>query len=198
VRREVRKDAITEIDPALKPAVWQNRLHFKTQPRALTKVLQCADWSEPSVVAEVHRLLKIWEPLSPYESLELFDAAFSDPGVRAYAVQRLGTLENPVDFSDLLLQLVQVIKHEPYHDSPLVRLLLKRALEHKDIVGYALFWGLKAEAYLPEIQQRFLLLVEAYLRGCGRVYRTVLVDQVHIMDTLTRIALGLVEVIFEN
>jgi len=42
----------------------------------------------------------------------------------------------------ILLQLTQVLKYELYHDSPLCRFLLQRALLSKQ-VGHTLFWYLK-------------------------------------------------------
>ena len=73
-------------------------------------------------------MVREWRSLSSTDALELFDARYADPVVRAYAVERLASLNNG-DLVDLLLQLVQVLKYEPYHDSPLARFLLRRALE---------------------------------------------------------------------
>lgn len=58
-----------------------------------------------------------------------------------------------------------VLKHESHHDSALARFLLRRALKNKKI-GHSFFWHLKAELHLTQVAQRFVLLLEAYLRGC--------------------------------
>ena len=60
----------------------------------------------------------------------------------------------------------QVLKFEPYHDSALARFLLKKALQSKKI-GHFFYWYLRSEMDLPEFNQRFGILLEAYLRGCG-------------------------------
>ncbi|XP_035770554.1 phosphatidylinositol 4,5-bisphosphate 3-kinase catalytic subunit gamma isoform [Neolamprologus brichardi] len=75
------------------------------------------------------------------------------------------------DFRKQLLCLcvcvLQAVKFEPYHDSALVRFLLKRALRSKRI-GHFLFWFLRSEiAQSKHYQQRYAVLLEAYLRGCG-------------------------------
>ena len=49
----------------------------------------------------------------------------------------------------LLLQLVQAVKHEPYHDSALARTLVCRALLSPVTVGRPLFWRLRSEAVRP-------------------------------------------------
>ena len=61
---------------------------------------------------------------------------------------------------------VQVLKFEPYHDSALARYLLSRALQSKRI-GHFFYWYLRSEMDTPEFSQRFGILLEAYLRGCG-------------------------------
>jgi hypothetical protein len=191
VLAEIEKDSLEALSETIKPELWRVRWCLRDRPRALAKLLQCVRWWEPADVAEAHALLREWRPLSSTDALELFDARYADPAVRAYAVERLFTLSDGA-LVDLLLQLVQVIKYEPYHDSPLARFLVHRALQAKDIVGYPLFWHLRSEAHVPEISQRFLLLTETYLRGCGRVYRNTLVDQVRLLSELNDIGNRLV------
>lgn len=85
---------------------------------------------------------------------------------------------------------LQAVKFEPYHDSSLVRFLLKRALRvtssarvcvsspllsslppvslQSKRIGHFLFWFLRSEiAQSMHYQQRYAVLLEAYLRGCG-------------------------------
>lgn len=117
------------------------------------------------------------------DALELLDAKFADAAVRQYAVDCLDDLSNE-QLCDYLLQLVQVgllspvlknwlnidgskvLKYELYHDSALSRFLLRRALRSRE-VGHALYWYLKSEMHVPTITERYGLLLEAYLRGCG-------------------------------
>ena len=58
------------------------------------------------------------------DALELLDIRFSDLVVREYAVRQIDQLPDH-ELAEVLLQLVQVLKYEPYHDSPLARMLLR-------------------------------------------------------------------------
>jgi phosphatidylinositol-4,5-bisphosphate 3-kinase len=68
--------------------------------------------------------------------------------------------------SDRVVVHVKVLKYELYHDSALSRFLLRRALRSKEL-GHMLYWYLKSEVHVPTIAERYELLLEAYLRGCG-------------------------------
>jgi len=85
-----------------------------------------------------------------------------------------------------LMQLVQVLKYEPYLDSDLARFLLRRALKNQR-VGHFFFWYLRSEMHLPEASIRFGLLLEAYCRGCGSHMKE-LASQVSSMGQLVQIA----------
>lgn len=61
------------------------------------------------------------------------------------------------------------------------------------MVGYPLFWLLRSESHVPEVSQRFQLLTESYVRGCGRVYRQTLFDQVRLLDDFAGIATKLTQ-----
>ena len=110
--------------------------------QALAKLLHATNWSQRENVAEVHRLLPLWRCPTPENALELLDSSFGDPVVRRYAVECLNELSDHA-LSVYLLQLVQVLKYEPFHDSALGRFLLKRAVANRTL-GHAFFWLLKA------------------------------------------------------
>ena len=55
----------------------------------------------------LHRLLKVWKPITLEVALELLDYHFSDDRVRSLAVQRLEKLSNE-ELMVFLLQLTQV------------------------------------------------------------------------------------------
>jgi phosphatidylinositol-4,5-bisphosphate 3-kinase len=148
-----------------KHLLWKYREFCKTQPKALPKFLQAVPKANRFAVQEMYRLMAIWAPMSPLDALELLDAKYADAKIREYAVNRIDDLPND-DVVDYLLQLVQVLKYEPYHDTALARFLLRRALNSK-IIGHHFFWFLKSEIHVQEISERFGLLLEAYLRGCG-------------------------------
>jgi len=151
----------------------------------LPKFLQATAYSDFFSVQEMHSLLPQWTPPKPIDALELLDSKFADPVVRQFAVQCLEPLGED-EFMDYLLQLVQVLKYEPYHDSALARFLLTRALKNRH-VGHAFFWYLRSEMDVPEISERYGLLIEQYLRGCGS-HLISLKKQNNILKDLTNVA----------
>lgn len=63
-----------------------------------------------------------------------------------------------------LLQLAQSIKHEAYLNCDLVIFLIERALKNQRI-GHFFFWHLRSEMHVPCIQNKFGLILEAFLKG---------------------------------
>jgi len=53
--------------------------------------------------------------------------------------------------------------------------------------GHALFWHLKAGLHVPQVAERYCLLLEAYLRGCGD-HRKELIKQVELTNQLVVVA----------
>uniref|UniRef100_A0A8C1IHI3 Phosphatidylinositol 4,5-bisphosphate 3-kinase catalytic subunit gamma isoform n=1 Tax=Cyprinus carpio TaxID=7962 RepID=A0A8C1IHI3_CYPCA len=146
---------------------------------------------EKKAVAITHCLLErstVWDRKSHDVglALQLLDCHFSDENVRTLAVRKLETLEDD-DVLRYLLQLVQAVKFEPYHDSALARFLLKRALRSKRI-GHFLFWFLRSEiAQSMHYQQRYAVILEAYLRGCGEAMLQDLRKQVEMTEALQKV-----------
>ena len=80
-------------------------------------------------------------------------------------------------------QLVQALKYELFHNSPLAEFLLEKALSNTRVVGHAFFWALKASLDRPEGElkriekrkgpfnqsvERFFLILERFLMCCGQ------------------------------
>ena len=89
------------------------------------------------------------------------------------------------DVLDLLLQLVQSLKYEPYIQSGLVMFLLRRALTNR-LIGHYFFWHLRSEISGKSgwLDMRFGLVLEAYCRGlCGHLKD--LNKQVEALEKLT-------------
>uniref|UniRef100_A0A674AEM2 Phosphatidylinositol 4,5-bisphosphate 3-kinase catalytic subunit gamma isoform n=1 Tax=Salmo trutta TaxID=8032 RepID=A0A674AEM2_SALTR len=170
-------ESIVETDPLHplsqedKELLWHFREECMRHPRAYPKLLGSVRWGRQEAVLATHRLLErssVWDRsvLDVGLAMQLLDCHYSDAHVRSMAVRKLETLGDD-DVLRYLLQLVQAVKFEPYHDSALARFLLKRALRSKRI-GHFLFWFLRSEiAQSMHYQQRYAVLLEAYLRGCG-------------------------------
>lgn len=151
----------------------------------LPQYLSKLDWMNRKVVEDVHFLLSNWDPkeLDLVVALELLSMDFPDAEVRRLAVERLEFLSND-DVLKYLLQLVQTIKVEPYHDSFLARFLLRRALRSKKI-GHFFFWYVRSEvAGCPFFRQRMAVILEAYLLGCGQAMLDSFSQQIQAVETL--------------
>ncbi|XP_053338796.1 phosphatidylinositol 4,5-bisphosphate 3-kinase catalytic subunit gamma isoform [Clarias gariepinus] len=155
----------------------------------LPQFLRTVEWLKPSAVQDVHWLLTHWEPedLELSVALELLSVDYTDEKVRRLAVQRLEMMSNE-EVLRYLLQLVQTLKVEPYHDSYLARFLIQRALRSKR-VGHFFFWYLRSEvAGCPFFRQRMAVILEAYLLGCGEAMLTSFQRQVQVVKILHEVA----------
>ncbi|XP_051915557.1 phosphatidylinositol 4,5-bisphosphate 3-kinase catalytic subunit gamma isoform [Hippocampus zosterae] len=155
----------------------------------LPQFLRTVDWTNSRAVEEVHLLLANWDmaELDVTVALELLSMDFADETVRRLAVQRLESLSND-SVLKYLLQLVQTIKVEPYHDSFLARYLIQRALRSKRI-GHFFFWYVRGEVTsCLYFRQRMAVLLEAYLLGCGQAMLDGFAQQVQAVDTLQEAA----------
>uniref|UniRef100_A0A8C2BQB5 Phosphatidylinositol-4,5-bisphosphate 3-kinase, catalytic subunit gamma n=1 Tax=Cyprinus carpio TaxID=7962 RepID=A0A8C2BQB5_CYPCA len=174
-----------------KELLWHFRQECMKDPKAYPKFLSSVKWGKQEAVAITHCLLErstVWDRSSHDVglALQLLDCHFSDENVRTLAVRKLETLEDD-DVLRYLLQLVQAVKFEPYHDSALARFLLKRALRSKRI-GHFLFWFLRSEiAQSMHYQQRYAVILEAYLRGCGEAMLQDLRKQVEMTEALQKV-----------
>jgi hypothetical protein len=179
-------DPLYEMTTEEKWRVFDNRDRLKSNPRALPKFLISVPWQQPYAVYIAHHYLQQWALISSIDALELLDYNFGDATVRQYSIERLNSLSDN-ELADFVLQLVQTLKYELYHDAALARFLLQRGLRNAHQIGHTLFWHLKAEMHVPYIRERYGLLLEEYLKNCGG-YRRDLLKQNGIIDQLTRIA----------
>lgn len=155
--------SLTHSDKAL---LWKFRGHCSKFPKLLPKFLQSVNWSVPGHAEEAHKVLVTWVPVTPPDALGLLDIRYSDPVVREYAIRIIDTLPDS-QFQEFLLQLVQVLKYEAFHDSPLARMLLRRALRAPLMVGHHLFWMLRSEMQCVGVLERFGTLLFLYVQNCG-------------------------------
>eukprot|EP01061_Rhynchopus_euleeides_P011053 TRINITY_DN20639_c0_g1_i1.p1 TRINITY_DN20639_c0_g1~~TRINITY_DN20639_c0_g1_i1.p1 ORF type:complete len:1020 (+),score=371.91 TRINITY_DN20639_c0_g1_i1:7-3066(+) len=172
VRSVIHKDPLYRLTDVDKLLLWQFRKDLTENPTALSKFLQAVDWSSPAAVQDCLNLLhnpdvgQRWRAPPAGEeliALELLDARYANAKVREYAITVLDKLCDAL-LSECILQLVQVLKYEPYHYSALARFLLKRSVGNPYQIGHAIFWHLKAEMSNPAVQERHGLLIEELLK----------------------------------
>lgn len=176
IQKCVFADPLSVLGHTERALLWQHRNCLPSISIALPKVLRAVRWAERHTVYDMYRLLDEWAPLGAHNALELL-GNFVDPVVREYAVKRLHLLSDP-DLDDVLLQLTQALKLEPYHDSPLARFLLITALRNPDI-GHSLFWHLRSELHCPDSRERYAIILQEYLLRCG-LFRQDLLKQIDV------------------
>jgi len=116
----------------------------------------------------------------------MLDIGYSDPVVREYIVRQLNGLKDWF-FDQFLLQMVQVLKYEPYHDSPLSRMIIRRALQAPYKIGHNFYWLLRSEMHNADICPRYGCLLKTYIANCGP-HRNILKKQCVVNDTIQVVA----------
>ena len=91
------------------------------------------------------------------------------------------------ELCDYLPQLVQALKYEIFHDSALVRFLLRRALSNTRLLHY-LFWYLKDNISDPQFGQRFQITLGGLLSMCGEAQREEFTQQDELIADLIKVA----------
>ena len=181
--------SLKELQLPEKKLMWRSREIAKERPALLPKFVQSVNYTDPDHVLIARKLVTHWKK-QPHgteaDYLELLDIRYQDPVIREYALWLISSMEDS-EFKEYVLQLVQVLKYEPYHDSPLARLLIKRAIENPLEIGHRLYWNLKAEMYNPDIAERYGVLLSVYLQNAG-VHRVLLWRQLEVNTALQEIA----------
>uniref|UniRef100_A0A672LDE5 phosphatidylinositol-4,5-bisphosphate 3-kinase n=1 Tax=Sinocyclocheilus grahami TaxID=75366 RepID=A0A672LDE5_SINGR len=159
------RDPLSQLCENEKDLIWTLRYDCRENfPQSLPKLLLSVKWSKHEDMTQLQALLQIWPKLSPRDALELLDFNYPDQYVREFAVYCLRDMSDD-ELLQYLLQLVQVLRYEPYYDCALSRFLLERAQSSRKI-GHFLFWHLRSEMFMPAVSVHFALILEAYCRGC--------------------------------
>lgn len=180
----IKRDPISPLTTQEKNLLWRLREHCLTIPESLPRLLNSICWNCREDVAQLYLLISKWPPLKSDTALQLLDCDYADPFVRNFAIKWLDKNLSDELLSQYLLQLVQVMKYEPYLDNGLSRMLLKRALLNRQI-GHFFFWHLKSEMHEPFVKIRFCLLLESYCRGISPTILRSTLRQVEALDKLT-------------
>ncbi|XP_072469635.1 phosphatidylinositol 4,5-bisphosphate 3-kinase catalytic subunit beta isoform isoform X2 [Notamacropus eugenii] len=176
------RDPLSQLCENEMDLIWTLRQDCRENfPQSLPKLLLSVKWNKLEDVAQLQALLQIWPKLPPREALELLDFNYPDQYVREYAVSCLKQMSDE-ELSQYLLQLVQVLKYEPFLDCALSRFMLDRALANRRI-GQFLFWHLRSEVHIPAFSVQFGVILEAYCRGSVG-YMKVLSKQVEALNKL--------------
>lgn len=168
--------------------IWNYRNEVKKHAKALPKLLQSCDWNDYSKRYEMYKLLQEWKKFSnPFSALELLDPNFQDPIVRKHAISYFETFTDH-ELSNIMLQLVEIIKFETEHFSPLVKYLLMRSVKNPHVVGHRLFWSLRSQLENDRVRERFSLIIEEYLRVVDPNHKLILENQILVVCELLKVA----------
>ena len=91
------------------------------------------------------------------------------------------------ELCDYLPQLVQALKYEIFHDSALVRFLIRRALGNVRLLHY-FFWHLKDQIGDPQFGQRFQIILGGLLSICGEAQKDEFTQQDELIADLIKVA----------
>ncbi|RHY89658.1 hypothetical protein DYB37_004484 [Aphanomyces astaci] len=174
LRNLIQTDPLYRLSAFEKSVMWDNRYDLMDCFEALPRVLTCVNWLSAREVAEVSSLLTRWAaPSHPAGYIALLDKEFACDVVRTFAVDKLSEMADTT-FSYFLPQLVQALKYENHHVSPLAKHLIKRAIENPNQIGFDLFWAMKVETYNDQFKERYGLLLNTYVDVCSHKMKTIL------------------------
>ncbi|KAH3743928.1 phosphatidylinositol-4,5-diphosphate 3-kinase [Pelomyxa schiedti] len=185
------QDALVVDTPADKNMLWTNRLWVCTNVgSSLSRILLAADWkSPPSVLKrDLLNMLVLSPKMDPLRVLELLDARFPDSYVQQYASYCLDMMPDR-EFASVLIQLVQLIKSQIYHWSPLTGILLQRA-NYCTEIAHSLCWLLHSQLETEDLatSTRFKLTLQAFLAFCRPEIQSEWQNQVVVISGLTNLA----------
>ncbi|CAK4489965.1 unnamed protein product [Aphanomyces euteiches] len=174
LRELILTDPLYRLSEFEKSVMWDNRNELMDCFEALPRVLTCVNWFNPREVEEVARLLEGWAaPSHPAGYIALLDKEFASELVREFATAKLGLMADTT-FSYFLPQLVQALKYENHHVSPLAKLLIQRAIQNPNQIGFDLFWCMKVETYNDQFKERYGLLLNTYVDVCSHKMKSIL------------------------
>ncbi|KAL7680573.1 putative pleckstrin domain, protein kinase-like domain superfamily, PH-like domain superfamily [Plasmopara halstedii] len=174
LRKLILLDPLYRFSPYQKEQLWMHREEFIDIASALPRILSCVHWDDRNECADALKLLPRWSvPDHQAAYIELLNVEFAHEGVRTFAVKMLSQMADTT-FSYFLPQLVQAIKFENHHVSPLAMLLIERAIKNPNQIGFDLFWSMKVEAHNAQYRERYGTILNAYLDVCSSKMRAIL------------------------
>lgn len=174
LRHVILMDPLYRLSGYQKEQMWKQREEFTNIPAALPRILSCVHWGDKDEVEEALELLPRWaEPENVAAYIELLNGEFANESVRQFAVDKLATMADTT-FSYFLPQLVQALKFENHHVSPLAMLLISRAIKNPNQIGFDLFWAMKVESHNAQYRERYGTLLNAYLDVSSQKMRAIL------------------------
>jgi len=118
-----------ELNDYDKEVLVYNQYSLTQIDTAIPKLLSCLDFYKLSEKKKLDKVLRLCKPIPLVQALKLLSGDFLCEQIRKYAVSSL-ELASLIDIQEHLLQIVQALKYEMYHDSFLARFILKKAIQN--------------------------------------------------------------------
>ena len=184
IKKKTSFDTLNNYDKKL---LWSNRYKLSKIPELLPKLLLCIDYKNPIDVIELKKILRIAIMLSPVQSMELLTGKYLHEYIRNFAVNCLRN-SSINEIETYLIQLVQCLKYEMYHDNKLAIFLLKLSIAYPLTIGHCFFWCLKSEMYNVNVQQRFGLYLQVFLSKIGPKLLKIYEQEIDFINKINNIA----------
>ncbi|CAL1535121.1 unnamed protein product [Lymnaea stagnalis] len=167
--------------------LWRYRHYMTEYPSLLPRILQAAQSWDWASLPEIYSLLRSWKPLHPMQAFELLLPEFPDLRVRQFAADSLNKISSD-DLVDFLPQMIQGLKFESYHNSPLAKLLLEQACKSPRF-AHQFFWLLKgAAAQDATFKRRYELMFVALASVAGDALYQEFKKQEELVKVMTSVA----------
>eukprot|EP00042_Codosiga_hollandica_P028871 m.154919 g.154919 ORF g.154919 m.154919 type:complete len:2024 (+) comp52902_c0_seq1:25-6096(+) len=183
----IQRDLLTSLSNSDRKFMWMYKMRLVSNPSALVKVLESVPPTRPiKQTLRLWSLARSWAHLSPLQAIALLQPHFSDPQIRALAVDWIDKLPDN-ELLDYLFPLVEALKFEPFFNSSLAKFLLRRALQCPRVMHY-LFWHLLVNTDCAPYQDRFQHMLDSLVGICGEYTRQQFQSQLIFMDVLAELA----------
>jgi len=170
-----------------KETLWKNSYSVAQFPSIISRLFECINYKDKSHLEELDKILSLAKPLNPVQALNLLSGNYLHENIRRFAVDCLKN-SSYMEVQEYIIQLIQALKYEMYHDSPLARYLIDLAIKYPLTIGHNLFWGFRSEMYNPNVQQRFGLYLEIFLSKIGKDLQKIFEDEIFLIKALLKAA----------
>jgi len=181
------KSPFEELNHYDKETLWNNSHYVAQFPIIINRLFECIDYKNQYHIAELDKIISIAKPLNPVQALNLLSGNYLHESIRRFAVNCLKNSPH-IEVQEYIIQLIQALKYEMYHDSPLARYLIELAIRYPLTIGHTLFWGFKSEIYNLNVRQRFGLYLEVFLSKIGKDLHKIFEDEIFLIKNLLRVA----------
>ncbi|KAL4225582.1 Phosphatidylinositol 4-phosphate 3-kinase C2 domain-containing subunit alpha [Mactra antiquata] len=186
IKEVMKKDCVTSCTADQLETLWSFRYYLHEYPGLLPWILQAAPGWNWACLPEIYAILKHWSTLQPMQSLELLLPQYPDLKVRSFAVDCLRKMPTD-DLIDFIPQLIQALKYESYHSSPLARLLLEQSCKSVRF-AHQFFWLLKGATQDSQYKRRYELMFVALVSVAGEALYQEFMKQEEIVKVLQNTA----------